>query len=106
VIDYLRRWLTEIEASHGVNPIIFAIIYFAGVIPFWFSFYKIITGLKSRNFNQVRVFGIILGLIMILPFTYVAIFGYNLPFWFWIVAASVIGYSVYSIIRRVRTIKS
>jgi len=105
MIDYLRRWLIEIEANYGVNPVIFAIIYFAGVIPFWFSVYKVITGLKRSNFNQVRAFSIILGIIMILPFTYVAIFGNNLPFWFWIVAACIIAYSVYSIIRRVRSVK-
>lgn len=105
LIDYLRQWLADIEANHGVNPIIFAVIYFAGVIPFWLSVYKIITGLKSRNFNQVKAFSIILGIIVILPFTYVAIFGYNLPFWFWVVAACIVGYTIYSTIRKVRSVK-
>ena len=40
---------------------------------------------------------------MILPFTYVALFGHNLPFWFWIIAACVIGYGAYSAIRRIRS---
>ncbi|MBA7535362.1 hypothetical protein ES705_27615 [subsurface metagenome] len=105
MIEYLKTWLNGIQQNYGVNPIIFAIIYFASIIPFWFSIYKIIAGLKNRNLNQVRTFGIILGIIIILPFTYVALFGHNLPFWFWIVAACVIGYSTYSTIRRIKSAK-
>ena len=105
MIEYLENWLVHVNQNYGVNPIIFAIIYFASVIPFWFSIYKIIAGLKNRNLNQVRTFGIILGIIIILPFTYVALFGHNLPFWFWIVAACVIGYSTYSTIHRIKSAK-
>jgi len=105
MIEYLKNWLNGIQQNYGVNPTIFAIIYFANVIPFWFSIYKIIAGIKNRNLNQVRTFGIILGIIIILPFTYVALFGHNLPFWFWIVAACVIGYSTYSTIRRIKSAK-
>jgi len=98
---YLQNWLAQIKANHGVNPEIFAVIYFAGVIPFWLSIYKIIAGLRKKNIAEVRAFAIILGIIIIAPFTYVALFGHNLPFWFWIVAATVIGYSAYSVIRRI-----
>ncbi|MCK4756527.1 hypothetical protein KAS56_06305 [candidate division WOR-3 bacterium] len=105
MIEYLENWLVQVNQNYGVNPIIFAIIYFASVIPFWFSIYKIIAGLKNRNLNQVRTFGIILGIIIILPFIYVALFGHNLPFWFWIVAACVIGYSIYSTIHRIKSAK-
>jgi len=98
-------WLVDIHTNYGVNPIIFAVIYFVGVVPFWFSIYKIIAGLKNKNLNQVRTFGITLGIIIILPFIYVALFGHNLPFWFWIIAACVIGYSIYSTIRRIKSAK-
>jgi ABC-type multidrug transport system permease subunit len=54
---------------------------------------------------QVRTFSIILGIIILAPFTYVAIFGRNLPFWFWIVAVLVITYSTHSVIRRIRGVK-
>lgn len=103
MFEYLQDWLRGIEAKHGVNPIVFAIIYFASVIPFWLSIYKIIAGLREKNFTQVRTFGIILGLIIIAPFGYVALFGRNLPFWFWIIAVLVIGYSIYSVIKRIKS---
>jgi hypothetical protein len=103
MLDYLKNWLADIHRNYGVNPVIFAIIYFAGVIPFWLSIYKIIAGLKNKKFGQVRTFSIVLGIIIIAPFTYVAIFGHNLPLWFWIVAAIVISYSIYSIIRKIKS---
>jgi uncharacterized protein YacL len=103
MFEYLQDWLCGIEANHGVNPIVFAIIYFASAIPFWLSIYKIIAGLRNRNFTQVRTFGIILGLIIIAPFGYVALFGRNLPFWFWVIAVLVIGYSIYSVIKRIKS---
>ena len=95
-------WLVNIHANYGVNPIIFAVIYFVCVVPFWFSIYKIIDGLKNKNLNQVRTFGLILGIIIILPFTYVVLFGHNLPFWFWIIAAALIAYSTYSVFRKLK----
>ena len=106
MFSYLQNCLNQIRINHGVNPEIFAVIYFAGVIPFWLSLYKIIAGLKKKNIAQVRSFGIILGIIIIAPFTYVALFGRNLPFWFWIVAFTVIGYSAYSVIRRINSARS
>ncbi|UCG92497.1 MAG: hypothetical protein JSV97_01945 [candidate division WOR-3 bacterium] len=106
MIDYLTNWLADIQRNYGVNPTIFAVIYFAGIIPFWLSLYKIIAGLKNRNLKQVRTFSVVLGIIIISPFTYVALFGRNLPFWFWIIAVCVIGYSIYSVIRKIRTAKN
>jgi len=104
MVEYLKKWLIDIHTNHGVNPIIFAILYFIGVVPFWFSIYKIIVCLKNKNLNQVMTFGIILGIIIILPFIYVALFGHNLPFWFWIIATCITGYSSYSVVRRIKSV--
>lgn len=103
MFEYLQNWLRGIETNHGVNPIVFAIIYFTSVIPFWLSIYKMIAGIRNRNFAQVRTFGIILGIVIIAPFGYVALFGRNLPVWFWVIATVVIGYSVYSVIKRIKS---
>jgi hypothetical protein len=98
----LPAWLAGIRKTYGVNPLIFGGLYLAGVFPFWFSIYKILAGLKNKDFRQVRVFGLILGIAIILPFLYVAVFGRNLPFWFWIVCGVIIIPSVHSVLRRLR----
>ncbi len=103
MFEYLQNWLIKVESDYSVNPEIFAIIYFAGVIPFWLSLYKIIAGIKRKKTAQVRTFSIILGVTILAPFSYVAIFGRNVPFWFWIVAVMVIAYSTYSVLKRIRS---
>lgn len=102
MLEYPQNWLQQIEINHGVDPIIFAVIYCAGVIPFWVAIYKIIGALKIRDYRKASGFGFILAVVIIAPFTYVAIFGRNLPAWFWIVAVAIVGYSVYSVLRRIR----
>lgn len=102
MLEYVQSWLRQIESNHGVNPIIFAIIYCAGVIPFWFSIYKILTAIKSRNRRRAATFVFVLAVVIIAPFSYVAVFGHNLPTWFWGVAAIIILYSAYSVLTRIR----
>ncbi|UCC12899.1 MAG: hypothetical protein JSW02_05080 [candidate division WOR-3 bacterium] len=102
MIEFVQSWLADIQSNYGVNPVIFGIIYVVCVLPFWISIYKIIAGLKNRRRGQVTTFTLILGFTILAPFVYVAFFGRNLPAWFWVVAAVVISYSVYSVLRRIR----
>ncbi|MCX7994335.1 MAG: hypothetical protein N3A65_00975 [candidate division WOR-3 bacterium] len=102
MLEYLRNWLIKIETDYGVNPVIFAIIYFGGAPFFWISIYKIIHGLKTKNTNQVRLFGIVLGITTIAPFVYVALFGKNVPFWFWIFAGVIVIYTLYNALVRMK----
>jgi len=102
VIEYLENWLANIETNHGVNPLIFAAIYCAGIVPFWFALYKISAGIKNKNPGQIKKFSLILGVVIIAPFTYVAFFGHAVPLWFWIVGGCVIGYTVFSITRKIK----
>ena len=104
-IAYLKHWLAGIHARYGVNPVIFAAIYFACVGPFYFSMYKVLSGIKKKRPGQIRNFGLVLGITIIAPFAYVALFGKNLPFWFWIVVVAFVGYSVFSIVQRIRSAK-
>ena len=98
----VAAWLADIRASYHVDPLIFGALYLTGIVPFWFSIYKIITGLKRRDFRQVRIYGLVLGIAIILPFAYVAIFGRNLPIWFWGVAGLIILSSLYSVYRKLK----
>uniref|UniRef100_A0A7C6EM12 Uncharacterized protein n=1 Tax=candidate division WOR-3 bacterium TaxID=2052148 RepID=A0A7C6EM12_UNCW3 len=102
IIEYLKNWFARIEVDYGVNPVIFAIIYFGGAPFFWLAIYKIITGLKNKKIDQVRIFGIVLGITTIAPFIYVAIFGHNVPFWFWVFGSAILIYTFYNVMSRVK----
>lgn len=106
MLQHINAWLANIHRDYGVNPVIFGVIYCVCVVPFWLSIYKIIAGIKNRRPGQVSTFAIILGVTIIAPFVYVAFFGRNLPFWFWIVAVLVVGYSAYSVLRRIKAAKA
>lgn len=98
----LAAWLADVRTSYHVNPLIFGALYLIGVGPFWFSIYKIVAGLKRRDFRQVRIYGLVLAVAIVLPFAYVAVFGRNLPLWFWGVAGLIILSSLYSVYRKLK----
>ena len=102
MIDYISNWLTQVKNNYGVNPLIFGAIYCAGVVPFWLSIYKIINGIRRKKIKQIKFFAVVLGVVIIAPFTYVAVWGRNLPFWFWIIAAVLILYSAFSVLRKIK----
>ncbi len=101
-MGFIVEWLNNIEKTYGVNPYIFGVIYLAGILPFWFSIFKVIKSLKEGNKNKAMFWGIILGIIIILPFGYVLIFGKNIPLYIWVVFGLVIVFSVFSTISRIR----
>ena len=102
MFEFLHNWLRQIRTEHGVSPVIFAVIYFSGIVPFWLSIYNILSAIRNKRYRQASTFGVILGIVVIAPFIYVALFGHDLPAWFWIVALAVIAYTVYSVVARVR----
>lgn len=102
MFEFLHNWLRQVRTEHGVNPVIFAIIYFSGIVPFWLSIYNILSAIGNKRYRQAGTFGVILGIVVIAPFIYVALFGHDLPVWFWIVALVVIAYTVHSVVARVK----
>jgi hypothetical protein len=102
MIEYVQSWLAGIQRNYGVNPYVFAAIYLVCVIPFWVSIYKIIAGLKHKRYGQITTFSLVLGVTILAPFVYVALFGRNLPVWFWAVAVAVVSYSAYSVLQRIK----
>jgi hypothetical protein len=95
-------WLESIKANYSVNPYVFGVIYAASVFPFWFSLYKIIESLGKKAMDKVLAWGLVLAIATLAPFLYVALFGRNLPVWFWGALAAVIIFSVVSVIGKIK----
>src|SRR3989339_1342834 len=102
----IAGWLKNIETVYCVNPWIFAFIYVITIPPFWYSVYKIVIGLKKGSgrspANKLLKWFFLLGFTLLAPFLYVAFFGKNLPYWFWIVIAVFLAFSTLSVIKKIR----
>ncbi|MEW6039907.1 MAG: hypothetical protein AB1633_00100 [Elusimicrobiota bacterium] len=102
IFNSIGMWLSNIEKSYSVNPYIFGIIYLITVPPFWFSVYKVVDSLKKKSMEKVLLWSMSLALCILAPFIYVAIFGRNLPGWFWGVIIAVICLSAVSVLREIK----
>lgn len=102
LISAINNWMRGVELSYSVNPVIFGVIYLISVIPFWFSLYKIIESLRKKAMKKALMWGFILAVATLAPFVYVALFGKNLPAWFWVVLAAVIVFSVVSVVGKIK----
>ncbi len=102
MLVFIKEWLTNIQRNHGVNPLIFGGLYLVCALPFWVSIYKIIAAIKNRNSRQAISYGIILSIAVVTPYLYVAIFGRNLPLWFWFLIVTIVSYSAWSVLKKIR----
>ncbi len=102
ILRAISEWAENIRQTYNVSPYIFGILYLGAAPFFWFSLYKIINSIRKGQVEKIVPWGIVLGAAVLLPFIYVAIFGKNLPVWFWIVAVALVLYSVVSLLRNIR----
>ena len=80
----LWQHIQELGAHYGVNPVVFALLYFAHHPLFWGT----MAWLTARVRAKKPVVGVILlGIFFwFMPYTYVFVFGRGLPQWIYIVA--------------------
>ena len=91
--------------QYGVNPAIFLVIYFISVPFFYYSLFRIIRALAKKLRQEVWVWGPVFLCATIAPFVYVLFFGRNLPWWVYGIIALLIGYGIFSLIRKLRYTK-
>ncbi len=101
-MQYVLNWIEKVKEQYKVNPYIFGLIYLLCAPFFWYSLYKIVANIKARKTDKVIKWGIIIGIATIAPFSYVAIFGRNLPITFWIAIFLIILFSFISLLRNIR----
>ena len=87
-------------AQHGVNPLIFAVLYLAHHPLFWGT----MAWLAARVRAKKPVRGVVLlGVFFwFLPYTYVFVFGRGLPVWVYALAVVFVGVSGIHAIKEVR----
>ena len=98
--DTFTHWFLGLGEKYGVNPYIFGGIY-VGAIPFFF----LCLSWTIKNIKQKKSFVLPLlltGLFFISAYLYLLIAGKNIPIWVYIFIAVMIGYGVFSTVKKVK----
>jgi len=99
-MDGILTWINNIKLNYNVNPVIFGVLYFGFMPPFWYGFYKLVRSIKDKRFNKIAAWLLVCGFSLIAPFLYVIITGRNVPIWVWITIVCIIAVSIVSLISK------
>lgn len=98
--ETFKHWFFSLGENYGVNPYIFGGIY-VGAIPFFF----LCLSWTIKNMRQKKSFVVPLlltGLFFISAYLYLLIAGKNIPVWVYLFIAVMIGYGVFSTVKKVK----
>ncbi|MBO6793795.1 MAG: hypothetical protein JJ895_07790 [Balneolaceae bacterium] len=98
----LTLWdsVKELGVEHNVNPILFAILYVGSIPPYIGSMAWIVRNHRKQKAINVPVISTLFFFIM--PALYVLIFGRNVAWWVYVIIALLIGYSSYTLYKKIR----
>ena len=105
VVKFHELW-KQASDEYGVNPAIFLVIYFISVPFFYYSLFRVVQAFAGKRGKEALVWGTVFLCATIAPFMYVLFFGRNLPWWVYGIIALLIGYGIFSLIRKLRNAKS
>jgi hypothetical protein len=103
-VEGFSDWFFGLSENYGVNPWVFGVLYIGGIPVFlgvaaWMAS-------RARGKKPVLLQASLLIFLAILPYLYVAIFGENLPLWVYGAIAAMIGFGVWSTVRKVQKQKA
>jgi fatty acid desaturase len=102
LVSKFDRIMKNAIDQYGVNPAIFLVIYFMSVPFFYYSLFRIVQAVAKKRGKEALVWGTVFLCATLAPFIYVLFFGRNLPWWVYGIIAILIGYGIFSLIRRLR----
>lgn len=98
--NWFRNWFTGLGRKYNVNPAVFGGIY-VGAIPFFtLSVGWIIRNLRRKRSVVVPVLAA--SFFFISAYLYLLIVGRNIPAWVYVAIVAMIGFGLYSTIRKIR----
>ena len=103
IAKFNALWKQALD-QYGVNPAIFLVIYFISVPFFYYSLFRVVQAFAKKRGKEALVWGTVFLCATIAPFMYVLFFGRNLPWWVYGIIALLIGYGIFSLIRKLRGI--
>ncbi len=101
LFDEAKGWFLNLGREHGVNPIVFGSIY-VGAIPF----FSLSIGWLIRNLRRRRspvVPALCASFCFVSAYLYLLIAGKNIPAWVYVFVAGLVGFGVYSTVRKIKS---
>ena len=102
IVSKFARIMKHAIDQYGVNPAIFLVIYLISVPFFYYSLFRVVQAFAKKRGKEALVWGTVFLCATIAPFMYVLFFGRNLPWWVYGIIALLIGYGIFSLIRKLR----
>lgn len=97
---HLWHHVIALGAQHGVNPVVFAVLYLAHHPLFWGTMAWLAASVKKKKpIRGIIALGIFFWL---LPYLYVFAFGHGLPWWIYVVVSIVIAIGGGHVLREIR----
>ncbi|RNC85620.1 MAG: hypothetical protein ED557_02275 [Balneola sp.] len=91
--------ITVLGSEHNVNPILFAILYFASIPPYMGSMvWAVRNNRKGKSINLPVISTLFF---FIMPALYVAIFGRNVAWWVYLTIVFLIIYSTHTVRKKI-----
>jgi uncharacterized protein YjbJ (UPF0337 family) len=112
VLTQLWSWAQRLAAGHGVNPVVFAVLYLACLAPWYASLAVVLEeverGIASSHWRlrNLVVAGSVLAVSSVLPYLYVAFWGTGLPWYVWVVGAGLILTTLVLLWRRITHVRA
>lgn len=99
--NWFRNWFANLGRKYNVNPAIFGGIY-VGAIPFFtLCIAWIISNLRKKKSIVIPV--LCASFFFISAYLYLLIVGQNIPAWVYLIIVAMLGFGIYSTVRKVRT---
>ena len=99
--ESFKEWFLSLGEKYNVNPFIFGGIYL-GAVPFFFL--SMAWTIKNiRNKKPVILPVMLTGFFFISAYLYLIIAGKNIPVWVYIFISILVGYGVFSTIRKIKS---
>ncbi len=98
--DMLSDWLQATRSRYGVDPVLFLVLMTACALFFYFSIYRLVRAIAAKQKAQINLWSMVFLLSTILPYLYVLLFGHNMPWWVYLIAAALMAQGAYSFIMR------
>lgn len=97
--EIFKEWFFSLGGKYNVNPYLFGGIYI-GAIPFFFIFlYRTIKNI--RNKKPIVLPALLTGFFFVSAYLYLIIVGRNIPVWVYIFIAIMVGYGIYSTLKKI-----